>query len=264
MFFLKALILGIVEGLTEFLPISSTGHLVIVEKIIKLSENQNFNIAFEVIIQLGAIIAVLLYFKKDIWIFKENKLDKNKVNIWFKIVVGVLPSAVIGLLFEKKIEHYLFNNKTIAAALIFYGIIIIIIEEKGIKNIKLDNIENITYKDAVKIGFFQVLALVPGTSRSAVTIIGGMLSGLNRKTASEFSFFLAIPTLLGAAGLKIIKNGLRFNFDEWMAILTGFVVSFVVAFVVIKFFMNYIRKKDFKIFGYYRIILGIVILVVLS
>lgn len=259
---LKAIILAIVEGITEFLPISSTGHLIILEEIIKLSDNKNFTTSFEVIIQFGAILSVIIYFWKYIWPFSGNENDrKEKWNMWLKIIVAFLPAAIIGLLFEKKIEQYLFNSFTVSLALIFFGIVIILIEfHMKNNNKRIDNINDISYSKAFLIGIFQCLAMIPGTSRSAATIIGGLLLGLNRIISAEFSFFLAIPTIFGASMLKVIKNGLIFTSYEWLLIIIGFITSFIVAWIVIALFMNYIKRRSFSVFGYYRIILGIIIL----
>lgn len=260
---LKAAFLGIVEGITEFLPISSTGHMILVDHYVKLSNNHSFTTAFEVIIQLGAILSVVVYFWNKLWPFSGTRTERTETwQIWFKVLVAVLPAIVIGLKFDDLIEEKLFNATTVSIALIFYGIILILIEiyNKKKNSFAITNVRNIGYDKAFMIGIFQCLAMVPGTSRSASTIIGGILLGLNRAVAAEFSFFLAIPTMMGATLLKIIKEGFSFSVIEWISIACGFVVSFVVAFAVIKLFMEYIKTKDFKIFGYYRIGLGIVIL----
>ncbi len=264
---LKTILLGIVEGITEFLPVSSTGHMIIVEEFIKLSENSAFTDAFMVIIQLGAILSVIVSFWHTLWPFSGSPEEKQKKWIlWSKVVVGVLPAVVIGLKFDDLIEEKLFNSLTVATTLIIYGVVLIVMEHFNAKkkSFKVTNIDQLSYKAAVAIGFFQCLAMVPGTSRSAATIIGGILLGLNRAVAAEFSFFLAIPTMFGATLLKIIKVGVDFTAFEWSLIGLGFLVSFVVALLVIKVFMNYIRHKDFKIFGYYRIVLGIIVLILLS
>lgn len=260
----KAVILGIVEGITEFLPISSTGHMIIVESFIKLSEtNPTFTKSFEVIIQLGAILSVLVFFFKKLWPFvPDNNERLKKLNLWGKVVVAVIPAVILGLKFDDIIDQYLFNPLTVSLALLFYGIILIAIESRkeDKSERKINDVMDIGYKTALLIGLFQCLAMVPGTSRSAATIIGAMLLGASRFAAAEFSFFLAIPTMVGASALKIYKNGFSFSFQEWITLATGFVVSFVVAYFVIKVFMDYISKKDFKIFGYYRIILAIIVL----
>lgn len=272
--FIKVIILGIIEGLTEFIPVSSTGHLIIANQFISLSPEKFAN-AFNVIIQLGAILSVLvLYFGelnplkaksengeslslKDRW---EHR-DLKTMRLIAKIIIGFLPAAVLGFLFDDLIDEYLFNKVTVAIALIFYGIVIIALEiyNKN-KEFKYHDIDQISIKTILLIGLFQCLAMVPGTSRSAATIIGAMLLDCDRKTAAEFSFFLAIPTMLGATGLKIIKMGFAFTLEEWILILVGSVVSFIVAYAVITKFMKFIKKNDFKVFGIYRIILGILVL----
>lgn len=280
--FLKVLILGIVEGVTEFLPISSTGHLILVGEFLTL-EPKSFSNAFNVIIQLGAILSVVVLYFNTLNPLAKNKLTKNvgseKANsltfmqrfkyldpatmrLIAKIIVGVLPAMVLGLLFDDLIDKYLFNKTTVAIALIFYGIIIIIMESKNKdKTFKYETLDDITLKTAFLIGFFQCLAMVPGTSRSAATIIGAMVLGSSRTAAAEFSFFLAIPTMIGATLLKIIKMGFAFTTHQWLLILFGAVVSFVVAYGVIVKFMGYIKKHDFKVFGIYRIVLGAIVLI---
>ncbi len=264
---LKVLLLGVVEGITEFLPVSSTGHMIIVDEFIKLSQNESFTASFQIIIQLGAILSVVVFFWKRLWPFVGTQEEKKgKWTLWSKVVVGVLPAVVLGLLFDDFIEEKLFNALTVSIALIFYGIILIVMENKNAKksSFKVTDVKMLTFKMALIIGFFQCLAMVPGTSRSAATIIGGLALGLNRAAAAEFSFFLAIPTMFGATLLKIIKDGVAFTGNEWILIGIGFVVSFVVALGVIKLFMGYITKKDFKIFGYYRIILGFIMLLLMK
>ncbi|CDZ74318.1 undecaprenyl-diphosphatase UppP [Peptoniphilus sp. ING2-D1G] len=279
--FLKVIIYGIVEGITEFLPISSTGHLILLSKFLPLSP-QSFENAFSVIIQLGAILSVVvLYFDelnpfslkkgrlsnissdkklsfKEFWKYRDLKT----MRLIAKIIVGFLPAAVLGFLLDDLIDKYLFNNVTVAIALVFYGIVIIIMESRKSEDVKFETIDEIDMRTIVLIGFFQCLAMVPGTSRSAATIIGAMLLGCSRKSAAEFSFFLAIPTMLGATALKIIKLGFSFSSTQWMQIILGMVVSFAVAYAVIVKFMGYIKKHDFKVFGVYRIILGIIVLTV--
>lgn len=277
--FIKVLILSLVEGITEFLPVSSTGHLILVNQFVKL-EPEGFSNAFNVIIQLGAILSVLvIYFEKlNPWTKSKIRLpknyqdlnrqskayfilshpDKKTINLWFKVIVGVLPAMVLGLLFDDLIDQYLFNPMTVAAMLLLWGLIIILIEKKN-KNIKYESLEDVPYTTILLIGFFQCLAMVPGTSRSAATIIGAMILGLSRSAAAEFSFFLAIPTMLGATLLKLVKNLGGFSGDQWCLILIGMVLSFIIAFVVIKKFLAYVKKHDFIPFGVYRIILAVVV-----
>lgn len=272
--FIKVIILGIIEGLTEFIPVSSTGHLIIANQFISLSPEKFAN-AFNVIIQLGAILSVLVLYFDELNPLEEKTKNGEKLSLQYrwehrdlktmrllaKIIIGFLPAAVLGFLFDDLIDEYLFNKVTVAIALIFYGIVIIVLEiHNKDKEFKYHDIDQINIKTILLIGLFQCLAMVPGTSRSAATIIGAMLLGCDRKTAAEFSFFLAIPTMLGATGLKIIKMGFAFTLEEWLLILVGSVVSYVVAYAVITKFMKFIKKNDFKVFGVYRIILGILVL----
>ena len=287
---LKTILFGIVEGITEWLPISSTGHLILVEQFVKFKDvSPDFWNMFQVVIQFGAILAVVVLYIKKIWPFTKNKekaikqkgilsylnkdkaikktgflsyFDKNIMNLWGKILVGCIPAAIIGLLFDEVFEALFYNPTCIAIALIVFGIAFIIIENwnKNRKGSKDKNSE-ITYKDAMIIGIFQLLAAIfPGTSRSGATIIGGLLIGLSRPNAAEFTFYLAIPTMLGASLLKLVKFGLVFTSAEIIILLIGMFVSFIISMFVIKFLMNYIKKHDFKVFGYYRIILGIIVL----
>lgn len=263
---LKAILIAVVEGITEFLPISSTGHMILVDEFVKMSENKTFTTAFEVIIQLGAIASVVVFFWKDLWPFAGTPEHKKLTwTLWMKVLVAVIPAVVLGLLFDDAIEEHLFNSKVVAITLLVYGIALIILERFNArkKSFKIDAVAAVPFGLAVAIGCFQCLAMIPGTSRSAATIIGAMLLGLSRGAAAEFSFFLAIPTMAGATLLTILKNGLAFSSFEWLVIGIGFLVAFVVAYAVIKFFMDFIRKHDFSIFGYYRIALGIVVLIVL-
>lgn len=278
---IKVLILSLVEGITEFLPVSSTGHLILVNQFVKL-EPEGFSNAFNVIIQLGAILSVVvIYFEKlNPWAKSKQELpkkykdlnaqskayylathpDKTTINLWLKVIVGVLPAMVLGLLFDDLIDAYLFNPITVAAMLLLWGIIIIFIEKKN-KTIKYDSLKDVPYTTIIMIGLFQCLAMVPGTSRSAATIIGAMILGLSRPAAAEFSFFLAIPTMLGATLLKLIKNLGDFTGTEWTLILLGMILSFIVAFIVIKQFLAYVKKHDFIPFGIYRIGLAVIVFV---
>ena len=259
--FLKALLLGVVEGITEWLPVSSTGHLILVNEFIKMDMSPVFMNVFNVVIQLGAILAVLLiYFEKLNPISKQKTVteQKNTISLWMKVIVAVIPSAILGLLFDDYIEAKFFNPITVAMMLIAYGVVMIIMENRK-SNSKIDSFENLTYKKAFSIGLFQCLALIPGTSRSASTIIGAVCLGTSRFIATEFSFFLAIPTMLGASALKLLKSGLGFTTMEWLVLGTGTLVSFIVSVIVIKMLMSYIQKHDFKVFGYYRIALGLIL-----
>lgn len=260
--FLKTIILGIVEGITEWLPVSSTGHLILVDEFLKLNMTQEFMSVFNVVIQLGAILAVLIIFFEKLNPFSKNKNElekRNTINLWLKVLIAIIPSGVLGLLLDDYIESKFFNPFTVAVTLIVYGVIMIIMENRN-KKPKITDFNNLNYKTALGIGAFQCLALIPGTSRSASTIIGAVFLGTSRFIATEFSFFLAIPTMLGASALKLLKAGLSFTSYEWVILSLGTIVSFVVSIVVIKLLMDYIKKHDFKIFGYYRIILGILIL----
>ena len=278
MFFeiIKAIIFGIVEGVTEWLPISSTGHLILVEQFLKFNEvSPDFWNMFQVVIQFGAILAVVILYIKKIWPFTTDKekgikksgplsyLNKDIMNLWGKILVACIPAAIIGLLFDEVFEKLFYNPFCIAIALIVFGVAFIVIENrKQNKKNKKDTTDKITYKDALIIGCFQLIAAIfPGTSRSGATIIGSLLLGLSRPNAAEFTFYLAIPTMFGASLLKILKFGLSFTGMELTLLLVAMAVSFIVSILVIKFLMSYIKKHDFKAFGYYRIVLGIIVLV---
>ena len=258
----KAIILGIVQGITEWLPVSSTGHMILVDEFIKLNFSETFISTFLVVIQFGSILAVLLIFFNKLNPFAKSKTDVEKrdtIDLWIKVIIAVIPSGVIGVLFDDKIEELFFNPTTVAITLIIYGIIFIIIENRN-KRPAINSFAELSYKTALFIGMFQILALIPGTSRSGSTIIGAVILGTSRYIATEFSFFLAIPTMLGASALKLLKAGFAFTSFEWIILLTGSVVAFVVSVFVIKFLLNYIRKHDFKVFGYYRIALGILLI----
>ena len=256
---IKAIILGIVEGFTEFLPISSTGHLILVNQFI--SFDKEFTLLFDIVIQLGAILAVLVYFWKKLWPFTKD-INKNKeiLNIWNKTIVGVLPAILLGALSANIIEKKLFNPWIVAFALLIGGIIILIIERKS-RTPEITSINNLSFKTAFLIGLVQCLSMIPGTSRSAATIVGAMIFGASRVVATEFSFFLAIPTMLAASAYSLLKYKALLNIHQISVLSTGFIVSFIVALVAIKFLINYVQKNNFKIFGYYRIILGIIIIV---
>ena len=265
--FIKAIILGIVEGITEWLPTSSTGHLILVDNILKMQISKEFTSMFNVVIQLGAIMAVVyLYFNKlNPFDQQKSKLEQKQTwDLWLKVVVACFPSAVIGLLFDDWLDAHLYKPFPVALMLIIYGIGFIWVENRN-RNIKpkCTDLNRFTYKAAIMIGVFQVLALIPGTSRSGATILGGILIGASRYVAAEFSFFLGIPTMFGASALKIfkfIKNGNFFDLQSTFILLTGMIVSFIVSVLVIKFLMDYIKKHDFSVFGWYRIILGSIII----
>lgn len=271
---LKVIFLGIVEGITEWLPVSSTGHLILVEEFIKLNVSEAFWEMFMVVIQLGAIMAVVVLYFKELWPFQNQKkakgaLDRyvktDKMIMWFKIVVSCIPSIIIGLPFNDFIEAHFNNYLVVSIMLIVYGIFFILIENYNKKRTaSINSVAEIGWKTAFLIGVFQLLAVIPGTSRSGATIIGGILLGTSRTVAAEYTFFLAIPTMFGASLLKLVKFGLNFTGAEVMILLVGTLVSFVVSILAIKFLMGYIKKHDFKVFGWYRIALGIVVLLFFS
>lgn len=264
---LKAILFGIVEGITEWLPISSTGHMILLDEFIHLGVSEEFYKLFEVVIQLGAILAVVLMYFKTIfpWGFGKTKEDtKNTLNLWGKILVACIPAAFIGILFDDWLDEHLYNSVVVSLALIIYGIIFIVIESKNFGKRNTKKLNDITYKQALGVGGFQLLSLIPGTSRSGSTIIGGLILGLERSVAAEFTFFLAIPVMAGASFLKLVKYvldvGFVFQASELLLLGVGCLVAFIVSILIIKFLMNYIRKHDFKVFGWYRIALGILVL----
>ena len=266
---IKAIILGIVEGVTEWLPVSSTGHMILVDEFLKLNMSPEFMEMFLVVIQLGAILAVILLYWKKIWPFKvENglKIEKDTIIMWVKILIACVPAAIVGVLFDDKLNELFYNPTTVAIMLILFGILFIIIENynKG-KSPKINSLSKITYTVAIMIGIFQLIAAVfPGTSRSGATIVGALLIGVSRTIAAEFTFFLAIPVMLGASALKLVKFALKTGFvmtgNEVAILSVGTFVAFIVSILAIKFLMSYIKSNDFKIFGWYRIILGILVL----
>ena len=268
---LKAILFGIVEGITEWLPISSTGHMILLNEFVKLDVSEEFWEMFLVVIQLGAILAVVLLFWNKIFPFqfkdKEKPIIRKDIfQMWFKIVAACIPAAVVGILFDDILDKYLYNGIVVSISLIVFGIAFIIIEEKNKgKRPKIRSLKRIDWKTAILIGLFQLIAAIfPGTSRSGATIVGALLIGVSRTVAAEFTFFLAIPVMLGASLLKILKFGLVFSAAEAGILLTGMIVAFLVSIFVIKFLMGYIKKNNFKIFGWYRIILGVVVLVYFS
>ena len=263
---LKVVFLGIVEGITEWLPISSTGHMLLVDEFITLDASDSFKDMFFVIIQLGAILAVVTIFWNKMWPFQmkdktHSVFKKDTWSMWFKTVVACIPGAVVTLLFDDFIEAHLHTAVVISIALIFYGIAFIVIENwNKTRTPKVETLNDITYKTAFFIGMFQVLSIIPGTSRSGATIIGALLLGVSRVAAAEFTFFLAVPVMFGLSALKLIKFGLSFTSAELAILIIGCVVAYLVSIVVIKFLMGYIKKHDFKIFGWYRIVLGVIVL----
>ena len=264
---LKAIFLGIVEGITEWLPISSTGHMILVDEFIRLNISNEFKEMFFVVIQLGAILAVPVLFFDKLNPFSGKKSTSEKRTtwlLWFKVIVGALPAAIIGVLLDDIFDKYLYTYYVVAIALIVYGVAFIFVERfKKSSCFKVERVEELTYKDALIIGSYQVLSLIPGTSRSGSTILGGMLSGVSRTASAEFSFFMAIPIMLGASGLKILKflkNGFTATGLEISLLLIGIVVSFLVSLFAIKFLMDFVKRHSFKPFGVYRIILGVLVL----
>lgn len=286
---LKVVLLGIVEGITEWLPISSTGHMILVDEIFPLKMDADFMNVFEVVIQLGAILAVVVIYFWDLWPFHRKAEGRtksyfahpsdvpafaafqrfadhyfymDKIVMWLKIVVSCLPAAVIGLAFNDWIEAHLMNYVIVALALIVYGVLFIVIENYNkTRKPEMKRIRDIGWKTAFLIGVFQLLSIIPGTSRSGSTIIGGILLGTSRELAAEYTFFLAIPVMFGASLLKIISHGLSFTGVEIAVLLLGMAVAFAVSIFAIKFLMKYIKKHDFKVFGWYRIVLGVIVLI---
>ena len=285
--FIKVVILGIVEGITEWLPISSTGHMILVDEFIKMDMTTEFKDFFLVVIQLGAILAVVVLYWSKLWpfyirqipkkkkaqiarknpfsrivlTFVEKFCDKDKWILWFKIIVACIPTIVIALPFNDFIEEKFNNYVVVAIALIVYGVIFIIVENYNKRRKPIcTSLEDLSFATAFKIGIFQVLSVIPGTSRSGSTIIGGILVGTSRTVAAEFTFFLAIPVMFGASLLKLVKFGFAFSSTELIILIVGVVVSFVVSILAIKFLMGYIKKHDFKAFGWYRIVLGVLVL----
>ncbi|MBC5629721.1 undecaprenyl-diphosphate phosphatase [Clostridium sp. NSJ-6] len=263
---IKAIILGVVEGITEWLPVSSTGHMILVDEFLKLNVSPEFMEMFLVVIQLGAILAVVILYWKKIFPFTfDNKgmhIEKDTFSMWFKIVVACLPAAVVGLLFDDQLNALFYNPTTVAIMLIVFGILFIVVENynKG-KRPTINSLADITYTTAIIIGIWQLIAAVfPGTSRSGATIVGALLIGVSRTVAAEFTFFLAIPVMFGASALKLLKFGFSFTGNELILLVVGLVVAFIVSVIAIKFLMTYIKKHDFKVFGWYRIVLGIIVL----
>ena len=260
---LKVILLGIVEGITEWLPISSTGHMILVDEFIKLNVSEAFMEMFLVVIQLGAILAVcVLYFHKlNPFSPKKTTVQKKEtLQLWGKVIVGCVPAAIIGILFDDTIDALFYNPQTVSFTLILYGILFIVVENYN-KNRKpsTNTLADLTYKTAIFIGCFQILALIPGTSRSGATILGAMILGTSRFVAAEYSFFVSIPVMFGASLLKMLKYGFSFTGNEMLYLIVGMVVAFAVSILAIKFLLGYIKKNDFKAFGVYRIVLGVIV-----
>ena len=270
---LRSVAYGVIEGITEWLPISSTGHMILAEQLLKFSFDEEFMSMFRVVIQLGAILAVVVLYFKKLWPFcvdngRDSGLSKHLrwpvVRLWLKIIVACLPAAVLGFLLDDWLDAHLYNSIVVAIMLIVYGVAFILIERRP-RVPSTTKLSRITYKQAVLVGAWQVLAMIPGTSRSGATIVGGLLCGMSRPCASQFTFFLAIPVMAGASGLKVVKylaGGSSFTLPEVLALVVGCVVAFVVSMAAIRFLMNYVKKHTFTAFGWYRIALGIVVLAI--
>lgn len=261
---IKAILLGIIEGITEWLPISSTGHMILVDQFLQLNMSEEFKEVFFVVVQLGAILAVVLLYFNKLNPFSPRKTLRQKRetwDIWFKVVIATIPAGIIGFLFDDILDELFYNYQTVSIMLIVYGILFIIVENRNRNRVPVvNNFKQLTYKTAFIVGLYQVLALIPGTSRSGATILGAMLVGTSRSIAAEFTFFLAIPVMFGASLLKLVKFGLNFTGFELLVLLVGTFISFIVSIIAIKFLLRYIKRNDFKAFGYYRIVLGIVVL----
>ena len=258
---LKVIIIGIVEGITEWLPISSTGHMILLDEFIKLNITNEFKEMFLVFIQLGAILAVLMvFFNKINPLNKKQEALKDTFKLWLMVIISCLPAAVIGLLFDDWVYEHFYNSITVALALIIYGIIFILVERKQKKE-KINSLKVITVKTALLIGLFQLLAIIPGTSRSGATIVGGLLLGMNRSIITEYTFILALPVMMGASLLNIFKFGFVFSSTEIIILVVGMITAFIISFLTVKYLLKYVKKHDFKIFGWYRIVLGLIIII---
>ena len=267
--YFKSILLGIIEGITEWLPISSTGHMILFDEFVKLNVSEDFKEMFFVVIQLGAILAVPTLFWQRLWPFSKSKSKEEKksvLSLWLKVIVGAVPAAIIGFIFDDILDEYLYTPWVVAAALVVYGIAFIVIEKLKAKKdtpFRVESVNDLTYKDALVIGAFQVLSLIPGTSRSGSTILGGMLTGVSRVASAEFSFFMAIPIMLGASLLKIAKfiyGGTSVTGFEIALLLIGIVVAYIVSVAVIKFLMDFVKRHSFTAFGVYRIVLGLILI----
>jgi undecaprenyl-diphosphatase len=259
----KTLLLGLVEGITEWLPVSSTGHMILLDEFLRLDVSPAFMEMFRVVIQLGAVLAVVaVYFRRLFPVLPSNTAPERRdaLRLWGKILAACLPAAVVGLLFDDKIDALFYNWQTVAAALIVYGVCFILLEKRGARTSKINVLSDITYKTALLIGGFQLLALVPGTSRSGATILGAILLGASRTVAAEFTFFLAVPVMLGAGGLKLLKFGLHFTGAETAILLVGAVTAFFVSLAAIRFLVGFVKKHSFVGFGWYRVALGALVI----
>lgn len=271
---IKSIILGIIEGITEWLPISSTGHLIIADEFIKLGMTDEFMEMFNVVIQLGAILAVVVIFWNKMWPFTADKskgynyitkgnglIKKDVMDMWFKVIAAMLPAAIVGIPFDNYFEKHFHNWQVVSAALIAYGVLFIVIEKiNKSRKPKVNSIPELSYKTALLIGCFQALSLIPGTSRSGSTILGAMILGVSRVAGAEFSFFLAVPVMFGASLIKLLKFGFTFTGKELAVLAVGTLTSFIVSVIAIKFLISYVRRHDFSLFGYYRIALGVIVI----
>lgn len=271
---IKSIVLGIIEGITEWLPISSTGHLIIADEFIKLGMTDEFMEMFNVVIQLGAILAVVVIFWNKMWPFTADKtkgynyitkgnglIKKDVMDMWFKVIAAMLPAAIVGIPFDNYFEKHFHNWQVVSAALIVYGVLFIVIEKiNKSRKPKVNSIPELSYKTALLIGCFQALSLIPGTSRSGSTILGAMILGVSRVAGAEFSFFLAVPVMFGASLIKLLKFGFMFTGMELAVLAVGTLTSFIVSVIAIKFLISYVRRHDFSLFGYYRIALGVIVI----
>lgn len=261
---IKVIIIGIIQGITEWLPISSTGHMILADELLRLNVSDAFMEMFRVVIQFGSILAVVVLYFHKLNPFAPSKSDVQKRQtwrLWFKVIVGIIPAGVVGVLFDDWLNDHLYNYVTVAVALIVYGVAFIVIEKirKG-KTPRVDSVDRLDYKTALGVGCFQTLSLIPGTSRSGSTILGAMILGMSREAAAEFSFFMAIPVMLGASLLKMLKFGFSFTSSELIVLIVGVLIAFVVSVAAIKFLTGFIKKHSFAVFGWYRIILGAIVL----
>lgn len=260
---IKVLILGIIEGITEWLPISSTGHMILADEFIKLNVTPEFKEMFLVVVQLGAILAVILLYFHKLNPFSPKKTvqeKKDTISLWIKVLIGVIPAGIIGTAFNDTIDELFYNYKVVAFTLIIYGILFIIIENRNKdRKVKINSFDQLDYQTILYIGAFQVLSLIPGTSRSGATILGAIILGTSRYVAAEYSFFMSIPIMCGASLLKLVKFGFDFTSIEFILLIVGMLSAFIVSIISIKYLMNYIKKNDFKAFGYYRIVLGVIV-----
>lgn len=261
---IKVIIIGIIQGITEWLPISSTGHMILADELLRLNVSDAFMEMFRVVIQFGSILAVVVLYFHKLNPFAPSKSDVQKRQtwrLWFKVIVGIIPAGIVGVLFDDWLNDHLYNYVTVAVALIVYGVAFIVIEKirKG-KTPRVDSVDRLDYKTALGVGCFQALSLIPGTSRSGSTILGAMILGMSREAAAEFSFFMAIPVMLGASLLKMLKFGFSFTSSELIVLIVGVLIAFVVSVAAIKFLTGFIKKHSFAVFGWYRIILGAIVL----